>query len=113
MPEGYPFYQALKVLCEGGGVEFTFHAASTGVEAGAASGTSLLVYEPDQDPRLVLGCDGDAYEDEIATFVGAFRVGAPPSTAPPSREGRLSEWPRPRVGRWRRTKSWCYRNWKR
>ena len=44
MPEGYPFTAALKVLCEGGVVEFTFRTGGVSVEMGGAN--SLVVYEP-------------------------------------------------------------------
>ena len=37
MPEGYPFTAALKVLCEGGVVEFMFRAGGVSVEMGGAT----------------------------------------------------------------------------
>ena len=43
MPQGYPFTAALKVLCEGGVVEFLFRAGGVSVEMGG--GSSLIVHE--------------------------------------------------------------------
>ena len=43
MPQGYPFTAALKVLCEGGVVEFMFRAGGVSVEMGG--GSSLIVHE--------------------------------------------------------------------
>jgi hypothetical protein len=50
MPEGYPFTAALKVLREGGVVEFMFRAGGVSVEMGGTS--SLVVYEPCKILRL-------------------------------------------------------------
>jgi len=44
MPEGYPFTMALKVVCEGGIVEFKFRAGGVSVEMGGSN--SLVAYEP-------------------------------------------------------------------
>jgi len=73
MPKGYPFYQSLKVLCETGSAEFTFRAASAGVETGTAEGTTLVLYETGQPPRRLDREDTDAYENEVTYFINCLR----------------------------------------
>lgn len=89
MPEGYPFTMTLWVLCEKGSVEFTFRAGGTGVETGSASGTSLVVYELGEEPRALPAPGGDAYEAEVAYFVGCVREKRLPEQSTPQ-QGRLA-----------------------
>ena len=89
MPEGYPFYQALKVLCEQGSVEFTFRAGSTGVETGTSQGTELVLYEAGHPPRRLDKEQADAYENEIAYFVECVRGGRTPERGTAA-QGRLA-----------------------
>ena len=89
MPDDYPFTMTLWVLCERGSVEFTFRAAGTGVETGTASGTSLVVYESGKAPRSLEIGGGDAYEQEIATFVRCVREGKAPEQGT-AEQGRLA-----------------------
>jgi hypothetical protein len=66
MPEGYPFTAALRVVCEGGVVEFMFRAGGVSVEMGGAN--SLVAYEPGKSYALEAK-PGDAYENQAAYFV--------------------------------------------
>ena len=75
MPEGYPFTAALKVLCEGGVVEFMFRAGGVSVEMGGAN--SLVVYEPGKSYALD-ATPGDAYENQASYFVDCVRNGRMP-----------------------------------
>jgi UDP-N-acetylglucosamine 3-dehydrogenase len=70
MPPGYPFTAALKVLCEGGVVEFVFRAGGVSVEMGG--GASLIVHEPGRSYPLTPK-PGDAYDNEVAYFVDCVR----------------------------------------
>jgi predicted dehydrogenase len=76
MPEGYPFSCGLKVLCEGGLVEFSFRAGGVSVEMGG--GSSLMVHEAGKayplEPK-----PGDAYDNQIAYFVDCVRNGRAPT----------------------------------
>ena len=76
MPEGYPFTAALKVLCEGGVVEFVFRAGGVSVEMGGTN--SLVVYEPGKSYALDAK-PGDAYENQASYFVDCVRNGHMPN----------------------------------
>jgi predicted dehydrogenase len=86
MPKDYPFTCALKVMCEGGVVEFTFRAGGVSVEMGG--GTSLMVYEPGKAYALQAK-PGDAYENQIAYFVDCVRNNRKPALGT-SAEARLA-----------------------
>ena len=86
MPEGYPFTAALKVLCEGGVVEFMFRAGGVSVEMGGSN--SLVVYEPGKKYALDAK-PGDAYENEAAYFVDCVRKGGLPTIGTPA-QARLT-----------------------
>jgi UDP-N-acetylglucosamine 3-dehydrogenase len=86
MPEGYPFVAALKVLCEGGVVEFLFRAGGVSVEMGGAN--SLVVYEPGKSYALDAK-PGDAYENQAAYFVDCIRNGRVPTAGTPA-QARLA-----------------------
>lgn len=70
MPAGYPFSMALKVLCQGGMVEFAFRAGGVSVEMGG--GSALTVYEAGKSYALEAP-GGDAYEAQVAYFVDCVR----------------------------------------
>ena len=76
MPEGYPFTAALRVLCEGGVVEFVFRAGGVSVEMGGTN--SLVVYEPGKSYALDAK-PGDAYENQASYFVDCVRNGHTPN----------------------------------
>ncbi|MEP7291242.1 MAG: Gfo/Idh/MocA family oxidoreductase [Chloroflexota bacterium] len=76
MPTGYPFSCALKVLCEGGSLEFGFRAGGVSVEQGG--GSQLTVYEagrsyhPSVEP-------GDGYQRQTAYFVECVQNNSAPA----------------------------------
>lgn len=76
MPRDYPFSCGMKVLCEGGQLEFSFKAAGASVEMGG--GSQLAVYEPGR-AYLAKVAPGDAYERQIAYFVECVRTNRPPT----------------------------------
>ena len=86
MPPGYPFTCGLKVLCEGGVVEFMFRAGGVSVEMGG--GSSLIVHEAGKSYPLVAE-PGDAYENQVAYFVACLREGRPPAHGTPE-QARLA-----------------------
>jgi UDP-N-acetylglucosamine 3-dehydrogenase len=86
MPEGYPFTAALKVLCEGGVVEFMFRAGGVSVEMGGTN--SLVVYEPGKSYALDAK-PGDAYENQASYFVDCVRNGRMPTLGTPA-QARLA-----------------------
>jgi predicted dehydrogenase len=86
MPQGYPFTAALKVLCEGGVVEFLFRAGGVSVEMGG--GASLIVHEAGKAYPLV-PAPGDPYENQVAYFVDCVRQGVKPELGTPE-QARLA-----------------------
>jgi UDP-N-acetylglucosamine 3-dehydrogenase len=89
MPTDYPFTMTLWVLCKNGSVEFNFRAGGIGVETGTESGTSLVVYEPGQEPRSLPAPGGDGYEAQVAYFVECVHENRPPEQGTPE-QGRLA-----------------------
>ena len=86
MPQGYPFTAALKVLCEGGVVEFLFRAGGVSVEMGG--GSSLIVHEAGKAYPLTTK-PGDAYDNQVAYFVDCVRKGITPAHGAPE-QARLA-----------------------
>src|SRR5436853_2382817 len=86
MPQGYPFTAALKVLCEGGVVEFLFRAGGVSVEMGG--GASLMVHEAGK-AYPVTAKPGDAYDNQVAYFVECLRNGVKPTLGTPE-QARLA-----------------------
>ncbi len=86
MPEGYPFTAGLKVLCEGGVVEFSFRAGGSSVEMGG--GSTLVVHEAGKACPLT-PVPGDAYENQAAYFVDCLRKGIKPALGTPE-QARLA-----------------------
>jgi UDP-N-acetylglucosamine 3-dehydrogenase len=86
MPKDYPFTSTLKVLCEGGSVEFAFRAGGVSVEMGG--GSSLMVYEPGRAYKLEAK-GGDGYETQTAYFVDCVRQNRQPTLSTPE-QGRLA-----------------------
>lgn len=86
MPEGYPFTAALKVLCEGGVIEFMFRAGGVSVEMGG--GSSLIVHEAGKAYPLTPK-PGDPYENQIGYFVQCLREGRAPEQGTPE-QARLA-----------------------
>lgn len=86
MPQGYPFTAALKVLCEGGTVEFLFRAGGVSVEMGG--GATLIVHEGGGSYPLT-PAPGDPYENQVAYFVDCVRKGIKPELGTPE-QARLA-----------------------
>ncbi len=86
MPRDYPFTATLKVLCEGGSVEYAFRAG--GVSIDIPGSTSLMVYEPGRSYQLETK-GGDGYELQSAYFVDCVRRRRAPAIGTPE-EGRLA-----------------------
>jgi predicted dehydrogenase len=86
MPQGYPFTAAMKVLCEGGVIEFLFRAGGVSVEMGG--GASLLVHEAGK-AHPVTAKPGDAYENQAAYFADCVQKGIKPALGTPE-QARLA-----------------------
>ena len=86
MPQGYPFTAALKVLCEGGVVEFLFRAGGVSVEMGG--GAALMVHEAGRVYPLP-PMPGDPYDNQAAYFVDCLRKGIKPTLGTPE-QARLA-----------------------
>jgi predicted dehydrogenase len=86
MPQGYPFTAALKVLCEGGVVEYLFRAGGVSVEMGG--GSSLMVHEAGKAYALP-SLSADAYESQAAYIVDCVRKGVKPVLGTPE-QARLA-----------------------
>jgi UDP-N-acetylglucosamine 3-dehydrogenase len=86
MPQGYPFTAALKVLCEGGVIEYLFRAGGVSVEMGG--GSTLIVHEAGKT-YPVAPKPGDAYDNQAAYFVTCARGGIQPTLGTPE-QARLA-----------------------
>jgi UDP-N-acetylglucosamine 3-dehydrogenase len=80
MPQGYPFTATMKVLCEGGVVEFVFRAGGVSVEMGG--GASLIVHEAGKAYPLAAK-PGDAYDNQASYFIDCIRNGIKPTLGTP------------------------------
>jgi UDP-N-acetylglucosamine 3-dehydrogenase len=89
MPDGYPFTMGLRVLCTGASIEFYFRAGGTGIESGDESGSNLMIYEPDKEPRPVDVVEGDGYANQAAYFAECIREGKMPERGT-KEQGRLA-----------------------
>jgi len=88
MPACYPFTAGLRVLCEGGVLEYQFRSGGSGVlEAQAAS---LRLYQPADADGMCLPVEaGDAFGREIGYFVGCVQNDTPPAIITPE-DARLA-----------------------
>ena len=86
LPKDYPFTCTLKVLCEGGSVEFVFRAGGVSVEMGG--GSSLVVYEPGKAYKLETK-SGDLYDLQTTYFVDCVKNRRAPTLGSPE-QGRLA-----------------------
>jgi UDP-N-acetylglucosamine 3-dehydrogenase len=86
MPKDYPFTSTLKVLCEGGSVEYVFQAGGVRVDMGTDS--LVMVREPGRAYRLETEGD-DGYEKQIAYFVDCVKSNRPPAIGTPE-QARLA-----------------------
>lgn len=86
MPQGYPFTASLKVLCEGGVVEFMFRAGGVSVEMGG--GSSLIVHESGKAYPLK-SKPGDGYDNQAEYMIECVKTGAQPKLGTPG-QARLA-----------------------
>jgi predicted dehydrogenase len=71
------------VLCEKGFVEYEFKAVGSGVETGAGSGTELIVYPEEGEPRSIAVEQVDPYQSQIDYFVECVRHRTRPERVSP------------------------------
>lgn len=84
MPAVYPFSSSIRVLCEGGVLEYSFSASSAegGGNIGATqAATGLCVYPADGQPDTVSTESGDPWIPEIAYFIECVESGKAPTQA--------------------------------
>jgi len=81
MPKDYPFAAGLRVMCERGMVEYRFQAGGASIEQGRPT-NSLLLHEPGKPNQVLSAPEGDAFEREIAYFVGCLQRNQPPEVIP-------------------------------
>ena len=88
MPTDYPFTAGLRVLCEGGVVEYHFRAGGASFEQGQPV-KYLLLHEPGKPSQPIPVGSGDAFEQEMAYFVECVQSGVPPTVVTPA-DARLA-----------------------
>jgi len=79
MPLNFPFTAGLRILCEGGVIEYHLRAGGASFENGEPT-PSLLTHEPGYPNQPLPYKEEDPYQCQIAYFVGCVRTGQPPST---------------------------------
>lgn len=78
MPLDFPFSAGLRVVCERGVIEYQFRAGGASFESGEP--THFCLIHEDQRPNQPVPFEpGDAFEREIAYFVGCVEHNTPPS----------------------------------
>ena len=83
LPRDFPFTAGLRVLCEGGALEYHFRGGGASFEQGQPM-SYLLLHEPGR-PNQPLPCPpGDGYVNELAYFVHCVESGAFPARVPPA-----------------------------
>lgn len=88
LPQDYPFTAGLKLVCEGGVVEYHFRAGGASFEQGRPV-SYLLLHEAGR-PNQPVACEaGDAYVNELAYFIDCVRTGTPPTIVTPE-DARLA-----------------------
>ncbi len=86
MPPEFPFTSSLRVVCEGGAVEYAFRAG--GATVTNPGGSSLTVYEPGKASALPVQA-ADGYVEQIAYFVECVRADRAPERGTPE-QARLA-----------------------
>lgn len=82
MPQDFPFTAGMRILCEKGVLEYQFRAGGASFEAGKPM-HYLYVHEPGKPNQQLAYEPGDAFEQEIAYFVGCVERGQPPTVVTP------------------------------
>lgn len=88
MPLDYPFTAGLRVVCEGGAIEFHLRAGGASLEQGKPE-HYLLIHEPGRPSQPVDFTPEDMYEREVAYFVECVQKNSQPITVTPQ-DARLA-----------------------
>ena len=80
MPDNYPFQMLFRLMGSAATVEYRFRVAGQVGEREQAE-TELVLYRPRRRPEPVPFEPGDAYERELAYWVGCLESGRPPEQA--------------------------------
>jgi predicted dehydrogenase len=78
MPQDFPFTAGLRILCEGGVIEYHFRASGASFETGQPA-HYLCLHEPGKPNQPIAFDQGDAFERELAYFVACVRDNQPPA----------------------------------
>ena len=88
LPRDYPFTAGLRVLCEGGALEYHFRGGGASFEQGQPI-SYLLLHEPEQPSQPVSFLAGDGYLNELSYFIKCVVSNIPPNRITPA-EARLA-----------------------
>lgn len=88
MPLDFPFSAGLRVVCDGGVIEYQFRAGGASFESGHPV-HYCLIHEAGRPNQPVEFEVGDAFHNEIAYFVGCIQRGTPSETVTPD-DARLA-----------------------
>jgi UDP-N-acetylglucosamine 3-dehydrogenase len=88
LPRDYPFTAGLRVLCEGGAVEYNFRAGGASFEQGQPN-SSLLLHEPGHPNQPIRCPHGNGYYNELSYFTRCIMSNIPPDRITPA-EARLA-----------------------
>lgn len=88
MPRDYPFTAGLRILCEGGVVEYHFRAGGASFETGVPE-HYLIVHEPGKPSQPLEFDNDDAFERQIAYFVNCVQTNQQPRIVTPA-DARLA-----------------------
>jgi UDP-N-acetylglucosamine 3-dehydrogenase len=82
MPRDFPFTAGIRIVCEGGVLEYQFRAGGASFEAGQADSYAQC-HAPGKPFQRLEVETADAFESEIAYFVKCVDKGVPPETVTP------------------------------
>lgn len=88
LPRDFPFTAGLRVLCEGGAVEYHFRGGGASFEQGQPV-SYLLLHEPGLPSQPLPFQPGDGYAKELAYFLQCIESGTPPARVTPA-DARLA-----------------------
>jgi predicted dehydrogenase len=88
LPRDFPFTAGLRVLCEGGALEYHFRGGGASFEQGRPN-SYLLLHEPGHPHQSIPFIPGDGYLNELSYFIHCVETNSPPSRITPS-EARLA-----------------------
>lgn len=82
LPRNFPFSSGLRVVCEGGTLEYAFRGGGASFEQGQPS-SYLLLHEPDRPNQPLPFEAGDGYVNELAYFLQCITANTPPVRVTP------------------------------